>query len=114
MNAPTSNDVLRQVSRLVDIPAIVTVVNDRTDFQTRAEAGADIFNAAAVSDTPELVRKIRKDLPDFPLIASDNSIGGLVRETVQAGADAISRMTPPTADLFREPMAAYREDKPHP
>lgn len=114
MSALTSNDVLRQAYRLVDAPAIVTVVNDRTDFQVRVEAGADIFNAAAASDTSELVRKFRRKLPDFPLIASDNSTGGLVRETVQAGADAISRTTPPTADLFREPMAAYREDKPHP
>lgn len=60
------------------------------------------------------LRKFRRKLPDFPLIASDNPTGGLVRETVQAGADAISRTTPPTAGLFREPMAAYREDKPHP
>ena len=114
MNAPTSNDVLRQVSRLVDIPAIVTVVNDRTDFQTRVEAGADIFNVAAGPDTPELVRKIRKELPDFPLIATGGPTEEFIRETIQAGANAISWTPPPTAGLFKESMAAYREDKPHP
>ena len=114
MNAPTSNDVLRQASRLVDAPAIVTVVNDRTDFQTRVEVGADIFNVAAGPDTPELVRKIRKELPDFPLIATGGPTEEFIRETIQAGANAISWTPPPTAGLFKESMAAYREDKPHP
>ena len=114
MNAPTGNVVLRQVSRLVDIPAIVTVVNDRTDFQARVEAGADIFNVAAGPDTPELVRKIRKELPDFPLIATGGPTEEFIRETIQAGANAISWTPPPTASLFKESMAAYREDKPHP
>lgn len=85
MNAPTSNDVLRQASRLVDAPAIVTVVNDRTDFQARAEARADIFNVAAGPDTPELVRKIRKELPDFPLIATGGPVEFDLTRPVQKG-----------------------------
>ena len=102
------------LTALVDIPAIVTVVNDRTDFQARVEAGADIFNVAAGPDTPELVRKIRKELPDFPLIATGGPTEEFIRETIQAGANAISWTPPPTASLFKESMAAYREDKPHP
>ena len=78
------------------------------------EAGADIFNVAAGPDTPELVRKIRKELPDFPLIATGGPTEEFIRETIQAGANAISWTPPPTASLFKESMAAYREDKPHP
>ena len=109
MNAPTGNDVLRQVSHLVDIPTIITIVNDRTDFRARAEAGADIFNVAAGVDTPELVRKIRRELPEFPLIATGGPTEESILETIRAGANAISWTPPPTASLFKESMAAYRE-----
>ena len=114
MNAPTGNEVLRQVSHLVDIPAIVTIVNDRTDFHARVEAGADIFNVAAGPDTPELVSKIRRQLPEFPLIATGGPTEESIQETIRAGANAISWTPPPTSSLFKESMTAYREDKTHP
>jgi hypothetical protein len=97
----------------VELTAIVTVVNDRTEFKARVEAGADIFNVAAGPDTPELVRKIERNYR----ISFDRyrrSHRGIIRETIQAGANAISWTPPPTASLFKESMAAYREDKPHP
>lgn len=70
MNAPTSNEILAEVAKVVDIPAIITIVNDHVDFQSRVEAGAAIFNVAAGANTPELVRKIRRELPEFPVIAT--------------------------------------------
>ncbi len=114
MNAPTSNEMLSVVSRSVDIPAILTVVNDRTDFRSRADAGANIFNVAAGADTAALVRKIRTELPDMPIIATGGPTEETILETIQAGANAISWTPPPTASLFKESMALYREDKPHP
>lgn len=60
------------------------------------------------------LRKYMKETARFSFNCFRQSHRGLIRETVQAGADAISRTTPPTAGLFREPMAAYREAKPHP
>lgn len=114
MNAPTSNDMLSVVSRAVDIPAIITVVNDRTDFRARAAAGAAIFNVAAGAETPALVRTIRETLPDMPIIATGGSTESSIRQTIQAGANAISWTPPPTAELFKDSMAAYREDRPHP
>ena len=113
MNVPTSNNVLHQVSQLVDIPAIITVASNRTDFCARVEAGADIFNVAAGADTPMLVRKIRQELPDFPLIATGGPTEDSILETIHAGANAISWTPPPTASLFKDFMAAYREDKPY-
>lgn len=114
MNAPTSNDMLSIVSRTVDIPAIITVANDRTDFRSRMEAGAAIFNVAAGADTAALVRRIRQELPDMPIIATGGPTEESIRQTIQAGANAISWTPPPTAELFKDSMAAYREDKPHP
>lgn len=114
MNAPTSNDILSVVARSVDIPAIITVVNERTDFRARVEAGAAIFNVAAGANTPELVRAIRRELPDMPIIATGGPTEDSIRQTILAGANAISWTPPPTATLFRESMDAYREGKPHP
>lgn len=114
MNAPTGNDVLSEVARIVDVPAIITVVNDQTDVLARVEAGANIFNVAAGAGTAELVRKIRRQLPDFPIIATGGPTDETIRETIRAGANAISWTPPPTASLFKGSMAAYRENKPHP
>lgn len=114
MNAPTSNDILTFVARSVDVPAIITIANDRTDFRARAESGAAIFNVAAGADTPQLVRAIRRELPEFPLIATGGPTEESIAETIAAGANAISWTPPPASALFRDSMAAYREDKPHP
>ena len=73
-----------------------------------------IFNVATGARTPALVRAIRKVLPDMPLIATGWPTDESIRETIQAGANAISWTPPPTASLFKESMAAYRENKPHP
>ena len=114
MNAPTSNDILREVSRVTEAPAIITVVNDQVDFVSRVEAGAAIFNVAAGAETPALVRRIREVLPEFPIIATGGPTEESIRETIQAGANAISWTPPPTAELFKDSMEAYRENKPHP
>lgn len=114
MNAPTDNDTLRRVASLVDVPAIITVVNDQDDYLARVEAGASMFNVAAAGQTPEIVRGIRKVLPDFPIIATGGPTEESIRTTIDAGANAISWTPPATAELFKYSMAAYRENKPHP
>ena len=114
MNAPTGNDILREVAQVTEIPAVITVVNDQVDFISRVEAGAAIFNVAAGSQTPCLVRKIRDALPEFPMIATGGPTEESIRETILAGANAISWTPPPTSELFKGSMEAYRENKPHP
>ena len=114
MNAPTGNDILREVAQVTEIPAVITVVNDQVDFISRVEAGAAIFNVAAGSQTPCLVRKIRDALPEFPMIATGGPTEESIRETILAGAHAISWTPPPTAELFKDSMEAYRANRPHP
>ncbi|MDZ4910396.1 hydrolase, partial [Clostridium perfringens] len=52
VNAPTTNDVVKALSDSLDIPVVVTIVNDDTDIQARIDAGATIFNVSASVDTP--------------------------------------------------------------
>ena len=112
MNAPTSNDILTFVARMVDVPTIITMANGRTDF--RARAGAAILNVAAGGDTPQVVRDIRDTLPEIPIIATGGPTEESIRRTIDAGANAISWTPPPASALFRDSMAAYRKDQPHP
>ncbi len=109
LNAPITNPNLMAVSAAVDIPVIITVVNDTTDIAARMESGASILNVAGGPDTPRIVRKIREKFPDVPIIASGGNENEKIRITIEAGANAITYTPPTTAELFKGLMAKYRE-----
>lgn len=110
VNAPTTNDVIAQIADIIDIPIVVTVLDENTDIDARLEAGATIFNVSAAARTPEVVRILRERYPDLPIIATGGPSKESIRETVAAGANAIS-FTPPTAEeLFRGLMTRYRNE----
>ena len=110
VNAPTTNDVIAQIADIIDIPIVVTVLDENTDIDARLEAGATIFNVSAAARTPEVVRILRERYPDLPIIATGGPSQESFRETVAAGANAIS-FTPPTAEeLFHGLMTRYRNE----
>lgn len=110
VNAPTTNDVIAQIADIIDIPIVVTVLGENTDIDARLEAGATIFNVSAAARTPEVVRILRERYPDLPIIATGGPSQESIRETVAAGANAIS-FTPPTAEeLFHGLMTRYRNE----
>ena len=109
LNAPINNLNLMGVANAVDIPVIITVVDEKTDIGARIEAGASILNVAAAAKTPQLVRSIRTRFPDIPIIATGGNRPETITATIEAGANAIT-YTPPTAqELFKITMAKYRE-----
>ncbi|MGI6177221.1 MAG: hypothetical protein ACOYJO_02050, partial [Eubacterium sp.] len=110
MNAATKNDTIKVVTRSVDIPLIITIVNENADIAGRLEAGATILNVSAAAKTPEIVRKIRKDFPDVPIIATGGPTDETIIETIEAGANTISYTPPSTADIFAKMMADYRDN----
>ena len=110
VNAPTSNEVIAQIAKMIDIPIVVTVLDENTDIDARLEAGATIFNVSAAARTPEVVRILRERYPDLPIIATGGPSQESIRQTVAAGANAIS-FTPPTAEeLFHGLMTRYRNE----
>nr|CRY93805.1 hypothetical protein [uncultured prokaryote] len=109
LNAPINNMNLMAVSHSVDIPVIITVVDDKTDIAGRLEAGASILNVAAAGRTPELVRSIREKFPQVPIIATGGNRPDTILETIQAGANAITYTPPSAQELFKTMMAKYRE-----
>jgi len=108
VNAPISNEDIRQVAQVVDIPIVVTVLNEHTDIDKRLEAGASILNVSAAEDTPRVVAEIRKRYPDLPIIATGGPTGETILRTVEAGANAISYTPPTTKELFSSMMMDYR------
>lgn len=109
LNAPISDLNLAAVARAVDIPVIITVVNDETNIARRLEAGASILNVAGGAETPNIVRSIRKDFPAIPIIASGGRTNESIKATISAGANAITYTPPTTQELFKITMAKYRE-----
>ena len=108
VNAPMSNEDIRRISRCVDIPIVVTVLNEHTDIAARLDAGATILNVSAAERTPEVIRAIRKDLSMIPIIGTGGPTGESIRRTIEAGANAISYTPPTTKELFSRMMDDYR------
>ena len=109
LNSPISDLNLLAVSRVVDIPVIITVTKENTNIQSRIDSGASILNVACSTDTPRVVAKIREQFPDVPIIASGGKTGESISATIAAGANAITYTPPSPAVLFKEMMEKYRE-----
>ena len=102
------------LAMFAEMPVVLTVARADTDFDERIKAGADIFNVSAAAETPAVVRRIREQHPDVPIIATGGPTDESILETIQAGANAITWTPPSNGEIFRDIMAAYRDNKPHP
>lgn len=109
VNTPITADVIRDMRAVVDIPIVITVVNEHTDIASRIAAGASILNVSAAERTPEVVRIIRESYPNFPIIATGGPTNESIARTVEAGANAISITPPTTNQLFKAIMTGYRD-----
>lgn len=110
VNAPTKNDTLSMIKKFIDIPIVVTIFSSDVDIEGRLNAGASILNVSAAGNTPDVVRSIRKDFPDVPIIATGGPTAETIMETIEAGANTISYTPPSTADIFAVMMDNYRKE----
>ena len=108
VNAPTSNDIIRKVRESIDIPVIVTIVSECENVEERIESGATILNVSGGKNTPRIVKKIRETYPDFPIVATGGPTDESIRETIEAGANAITYTPPLSGDVMGELMDKYR------
>ena len=114
VNAPTKNETIELLHNTVDVPIVVTVLNENEDIAGRIAAGADIINISAAAKTPQVVRSIREKFPDLPIIATGGPTDESIISTVEAGANAITWTPPSNGDVFKDIMDAYRRGEPHP
>ena len=108
LNAPTKNRTIREVRNVIDIPIVVTVVNELDNIEDRIEAGTAILNVSAAAKTPWLVEKIRNEFPQVAIIATGGPTEQSIIDTVNAGANAITWTPPTTGVIFGEMMKKYR------
>lgn len=114
VNAPTTPEVIKNVSERIDIPIIATIVNSSDSIDKKISSGAAILNVSAASKTAELVRYIRRDHPDIPIIATGGPNDETIYETIESGANAITWTPPSNGEIFKDIMDAYRKNLPHP
>jgi 2-keto-3-deoxy-6-phosphogluconate aldolase len=110
VNAPTSNEIIRRLKEKIDIPIVVTVASGSTNVAERLNAGATIINVSGALDTPNIVKKIRNDFPQVPIIATGGPTEETILKTIEAGANAITYTPPTSAEIFRQLMDKYRHD----
>ena len=109
LNAPTSNEVVRQIKEVVDIPVVITVVSAHTDIRSRLAAGVDFLNVSGAAATPEIVAEIRRDFPDVPIIATGGPTEESILRTIRAGANAVTYTPPTNGALFAQIMDQHRK-----
>lgn len=110
VNAPTENEVVSMLKKVLDIPVVVTVVSERTDVAARLDAGADILNISGAARTPAIVHSIRTRFPHVPIIATGGPTDDSIMETIRAGANAITYTPPSSGSLFALSMERYRNE----
>ncbi|HEX3030882.1 MAG TPA: hydrolase [Bacillota bacterium] len=106
LNAPVDDITLKKVDQNIDIPIVITVVNEMVG--SRLENGADILNVSAGPTTPKVVAKIRKNYPTVPIIATGGPTPETIQQTILAGANAVTYTPPSIAEIFSSLMETYR------
>ncbi|MDY2777791.1 MAG: hypothetical protein SOU51_05380 [Collinsella sp.] len=109
VNSPASPEMVEQIASMIDIPVIATVVRCDELAHAKVRAGAKVLNVAAGKDTPAVLRQLREHYPNMPLIASGGRSSLSVRETREAGANAVIWTPPSAQQLQADMMKRYRE-----
>ena len=109
VNGPTTVETIEEINKVIDIPIIYTVVSDKSDIKSRIEAGVDILNVSCGVETPKVIEKIRKEYPDFPIMATGGPTEESIRQVIAAGANAITYTAPSNGELFKGKMEKYRK-----
>ena len=113
-NSKIGVDTIRAIKEAVEIPVVYTVISEKMDIEPYLAAGVDFVNVSGAARTPEIVAALRTKYPELPIIATGGPTDASILETIAAGANAITWTPPSNGEIFRDIMAAYRDNKPHP
>lgn len=109
LNSPTPMSTIKGVNKIIDVPIILTVVSEFTDIQKKLDAGVDIVNISGAANTANIVREVRQAFPELPIIATGGPTIESIKETIEAGANAITYTPPSNGELFSMKMKKYRK-----
>lgn len=94
LNAPTPNETIKYLYECIDIPIVITVVSEKADIESRLNSGVSILNVSAASKTPEIVRKIRREYPTVPIIATGGPTSETIMQTIEGGGQCHNIYSP--------------------
>ena len=109
LNAPTKTKFVQELSQIIDIPIVLTVVSTDEPLKERMlHSGASIINVSGGKKTVEIIKALRKIDRDFPIIATGGPNEETIREVIAAGANAVTYTPPSNGEIFKEMMERYR------
>lgn len=112
VNSPMRTEVIEKIAQIVDVPIVATISSKKDDYIAKLNAGCNILNVSAGAATAELVQQIRTQVGQIvPIIATGGPTPQSIKQTIEAGANAITYTPPSSADIFAEIMAQYRQAK---
>ncbi|WP_159721813.1 hydrolase [Enterococcus sp. CSURQ0835] len=111
VNAPTPVKTIKAISNVTDIPIVSTVTSIYSEIDEKLAAGVKILNISAAKDTAKTVRYFRERYPELPIMATGGPDEETIRETIEAGANAITYTPPSNGALFSQKMEKYRRQE---
>jgi len=109
LNAPTKTEFVQELSKIIDIPIILTIVSLDEPLEERMlHSGASIVNVSGGKKTVQIIEALRKIDKEFPIIATGGPNEETIREVIAAGANAITYTPPTNGEIFKEMMERYR------
>ncbi len=108
ISKPTAPEIVRRIRDEIEGKLIYTVMFDGEPVAELVEAGIDIFNVSTGENTPGIVEKVRKELPEIPILASGGPYNSTIIETIEMGADAIVFNPPTATEILRSMFDKYR------
>lgn len=109
LNAPTKTEFIQELSSILDIPIVLTIVSLDEKLEERMlYSGANIINVSGGKRTPEIVRALRQIDKDFPIIATGGPTEETIHEVILAGANAVTYTPPTNGEIFKDMMEKYR------
>lgn len=107
-DAMTLDQSLSVVSAAVDIPVMATVVSSGENIEGKIEAGASIINVSGGPQTAAIVSAVRAKYPSLPIVATGGRDEKSIKETIAAGANAITWTPPTSAEILSNLIGQYR------
>ncbi len=110
LNAPIRTEMIKELSRIIDIPIVLTVASIDENLEERMlHSGANIINVSGGKNTVAIVKALREISADFPIIATGGPTTETIKDVIDAGANAVTYTPPTSGDIFKGMMEKYRK-----
>lgn len=110
VNSPLPSEIVVAMREAIDIPIVVTIISENEDIDERIYSGANILNVSGAKNTPYIIEKIRKKYPEIPIISTGGPTEISIRDSINAGANAISYTPVSLTEMMKSTMNKYRRE----